>query len=435
MNDAGPDLDTLVSLAKRRGFVWPASEIYGGLAGFYDLGPYGAQLARNIKEAWWNHFVKKRPNIYGLDSAIIQNPKLWEASGHVAGFNDPMVECQKCHTRYRQEQLDTSKPCENCGQTDSFGDSKTFNMMFKTSVGPVKGDDAAAYLRPETAGAIFADFDHVKEVTRAKLPFGIAQIGKAFRNEISPRDFIFRLRELEQMELEYFVYPQHAGQELSNMKQICWDWLTALGLNQANLSWYQHTEDERAHYAVDSWDINYAYPFGQKELWGIANRTDFDLQAHSKASGKELNYFDPETNTHITPYVIEPSIGVERLLLAVLHSAYYEEEVKGEKRVVLKFDAKLAPVQVAVLPLSKTDKLTPLAHQVYQRLNESVDGVVEYDETQSIGRRYRRQDEIGTPKCVTIDFESLNDQQVTIRERDTMEQKRVKIEELSKEVV
>lgn len=426
---SGPSLDTLVSLAKRRGFVFPASEIYGGLAGFYDLGPYGAQLARNIKNRWWTDFVAKRNNIHGLDSAIIQNPKIWQASGHVEGFHDPLVECSNCHSRFREDQVDP-QVCPNCQSKRSFMPSRHFNMMFRTSVGAVEGEDATVYLRPETAGGIFTNFSQVLETTRAKLPFGIAQIGKAFRNEISPRDWLFRLRELEQMELEYFVYPEHAEEEFNNTKQICWDWLVQIGLKEANLGWYQHSENEKAHYAADSWDIQYTYPFGAKELWGIANRTDYDLKAHAKASGKDLNYFDPESNKQITPFVIEPSLGVERLILALLHSAYHEEEVKGEQRVVLKLGPHLAPVQVAILPLSKKPELSALAKEVWQKLNTETDLVLEYDETQSIGKRYRRQDEIGTPKCVTIDFESLEDKAVTIRDRDTMEQERVPIDQL-----
>jgi glycyl-tRNA synthetase len=305
-------------------------------------------------------------------------------------------------------------------------------MMFKTFVGANEDSSNTAYLRPETAGGIFTNFEQVLQTTRAKLPFGIAQIGKAFRNEISPRDFLFRVREFEQMEIEYFVYPKDAEEELKNWKQFAWDWLLEIGLLESNLSWHQHEEDERAHYAEDSWDINYAYPFGSKELWGIANRTDFDLKAHSQASGKELNYFDGED--HVTPYVIEPSLGIDRLFLALIHSAFAEEEVKGEKRVVLKLEPRIAPVDVAVLPLSKNDKLNPLAQKVYNNLVQQTNLLIEYDETQSIGKRYRRQDEIGTPKCVTIDFESLEDGAVTIRDRDTMEQKRVEIDKLKEEL-
>ena len=442
------DLETLVSLAKRRGFVFPASEIYGGISGFYDLGPYGTQMAMNIKDAWWDAFVRSVPNIYGLDSSIIQNTKLWEASGHVDGFNDPMVECNECHSRHRVdhligEEMDSlvdyvSKlqdvACSTCKKRGNFGEVKTFNMMFKTNVGAASSSDSTAYLRPETAGGIFANFSQVVETTRAKLPFGIAQIGKAFRNEISPRDFLFRTREFDQMEIEYFVHPEHATEELENWKQFAWDWLKTVGLNESNLEWHQHSEAERAHYAADSWDINYKYPFGSKELWGIANRTDYDLKAHTKASGKELTYFDTEKNEHVVPFVIEPSLGVGRLLLAMLHSAYTEEEVNGETRTVLKLAKGISPVDVVVLPLSKKPELQEISHRVYGELVEKTDLTVEYDETQSIGKRYRRQDEIGTPICVTVDFESLKDDSVTVRDRDTMEQKRVAINDISKEI-
>ncbi len=443
--DSKVSLETLVSLAKRRGFVFPSSEIYGGISGFYDYGPYGAQMARNLKDAWWDAFVRSVPNIHGLDSAIIQNTKLWEASGHVSGFNDPMVECNECHSRHRVdhlvgEEMDSlvdyvpllkNVKCSVCAKTGQYGEVKTFNMMFKTSVGATEGSESAAYLRPETAGGIFTNFNQVLETTRAKLPFGIAQIGKAFRNEISPREFLFRVREFEQMELEYFVNPDDADGELENWKQIAWDWLKEIGLNEDNLQWHQHGDAERAHYAADSWDINYAYPFGSRELWGIANRTDYDLKAHSQASSKDLTYFDTVKNEHITPYIIEPSIGVERLFLAALHSAYTEEEVKGEKRVVLKLAKGISPVDVAILPLSKNPELQKIAHEIYAKLVGDTGLTVEYDETQSIGKRYRRQDEIGTPKCITVDFETLNDKAVTIRDRDTMEQERVGIEEIT----
>ncbi len=479
-------LETLVSLAKRRGFVFPSSEIYGGISGFYDYGPYGAQMVRNLKDAWWDAFVRSVPNIHGLDSAIIQNRKLWEASGHVDGFYDPMVECLKCHTAHRADHLvgkEFDNPleyepflaeieCPKCKAIGKFGKVEVFNMMFKTVVGPkytsvdhkkavsleaevrfnkangsidkfTLHDDfnelngfmfydqkSVGFLRPETAGGIFANFDQVLETTRAKLPFGIAQIGKAFRNEISPREFLFRVREFEQMEIEYFVNPENADAELESWKQIAWDWLKVIGLNEDNLEWHQHDDAEKAHYAADSWDINYAYPFGSKELWGIANRTDYDLKAHSEGSGKDLTYFDTAKNEHITPYVIEPSIGVSRLMLAALHSAYTEEEVEGEKRVVLKLAKGISPVDVAILPLSKKPKLQKVAHELYAKLVGDTNLTVEYDETQSIGKRYRRQDEIGTPKCITVDFETLEDKAVTIRDRDTMEQKRVSIDEI-----
>lgn len=437
-------LDALVSLAKRRGFVFSASDIYGGLGGFYDYGPYGTQMVENIKDAWWDAFVRRVPNIHGLDSAIIQNPKLWEASGHAGGFNDPMADCKQCKSRFRADHLageDTNDhdklnlllkdtKCPVCGTVGQFTDVRTFNMMFKTFVGPAEDSESQAYLRPETAGGIFTNFELVRETTRAKVPFGIAQIGKAFRNEISPREFLFRVREFEQMEIEYFVRPENAEEELKNMREICWHWLKDVGLSEDNMEWHQHDEDERAHYAADSWDINYKYAFGAKELWGIANRTDYDLKAHSQGSGKELNYFDPETNSHFTPYVIEPSIGISRLFLALMSDAYTEEEVNGEQRVVLKLNPKIAPVDVAILPLSKKPDLQNLAKDIYQKLVAQTGLFVEYDETGSIGKRYRRQDEIGTPKCITVDFDSLEDNQVTVRDRDSMEQQRISIEKL-----
>lgn len=439
-------LEELVSLAKRRGFVFQASEIYGGLAGFWDWGPYGAEMTKNIRDAWWRFMVYQHQNIVGLNSAIIQHPNLWKASGHVDTFVDPMIDCKSCKHRFRADhvaeidsgdlkKLDAAlkdKACPNCGKTGTFTPARKFNMMFKTHVGPVEDDSSVAYLRPETAGGIFTEFNNVRETSRQKIPFGIAQIGKAFRNEITPKDFVFRLRELEQMEMEYFVEPKAAEKTYKDWKKSCMDFLLGLGLQKTNLRFRDHADDERAHYAAASVDIEFKYPFGFKELWGIANRTDFDLTAHSKASGKDLSYFDEASSKRYTPYVIEPAIGVDRLWLALFSDAYNEEEVNGEKRVVLKFNWEIAPVKVAVLPLSKNEKLTPLAKEVWQQLSGVVK--VEYDETQSIGRRYRRQDEIGTPLCVTVDFESLDDKSVTIRHRDTMKQTRVKIKDLQAEV-
>lgn len=440
-------METLVSLAKRRGFVFQTSEIYGGLAGFWDYGPYGAELAKNIKDAWWRAFVYARPNIVGLDSAIIQNPKLWQASGHVDTFVDPMVDCRNCRHRFRADHLAdfetkdlakydealTDVKCPQCGKSGQFTPAKTFNMMFKTYVGPVSDEKNIAYLRPETAGGIFAQFSNVMETSRQKPPFGIAQIGKAFRNEITPGDFIFRVRELEQMELEYFVRPAQGEEEFANWKEFCWNWLLAIGLAPDNIQWYEHGPDERAHYAAASFDIQYRYPMGFKELYGIANRTDYDLRVQGEGSGRDLSYFDEATKERYIPHVIEPSVGVGRLLLALMHSAYTEEDVKGETRVVLKFRPEIAPVKVAILPLSKNEQLTPIARKIFDEL--AGDYRTEYDETQSIGRRYRRQDEIGTPLCVTVDFDSLEDKSVTIRHRDTMAQTRVKISTLKKEIV
>lgn len=443
-------LETIVSLAKRRGFVFQSSEVYGGLAGFYDYGPYGSQLVKNIKDLWWQHFVEKVPNIHGLDSAIIQSPRLWEASGHVAGFNDPLVDCKNCQARHRADhlagidstnlaeldELIKDKPCPNCGQKGFFTPARQYNMMMKTYVGPVENDESVAYLRPETAGPIFTNFELVKETTRAKIPFGIAQIGKAFRNEISPRDFIFRVRELEQMEMQYFINPKNDKEEYENLRQFNWNFLTkVMNFDEANLQWHEHTQDERAHYAKAAHDIQFKFPFGFKELWGTHHRSDFDLTSHSKASGKELNYFDVEANQHYTPFVMESSVGVGRLFLATITNSYEEEALEdGDSRVVLRLDPKLAPVNVAILPLMKKPELADKAKEIYKMLNEQTNLRLEYDEAGSIGKRYRRQDEIGTPKAITIDFETLEadpqNAEVTVRDRDTMKQERVKITDL-----
>lgn len=435
-------MEELTSYAKRRGFVFQSSELYGGIAGFWDLGPYGVELATNIKNSWWRNFVYKNHNVVGLDSSIIQNPKLWKASGHVDTFVDPMVDCKECKHRFRADHvagIDTSDlnkldqklketACPNCGARHSFTPARTFQMMFKTYVGPIEDSANVSYLRPETAGGIFTQYENVRETTRGKLPFGIAQIGKAFRNEITPGDFIFRLRELNQMELEYFTKPEDAPKDYEYWKEYCMKWLVSIGLSTDNLRFHDHADDERAHYADSSVDIQYNYPFGFKELYGIANRTNYDLSAHAKESGKDLTYFDESTGQRFIPYVIEPSVGVERLLMAIILEAYDEEEVNGEKRVVMRFSTEMAPIKVAVLPLSKKSELSSLAKEVFAKI--SGDYKVEYDETQSIGKRYRRQDEIGTPFCVTVDFESLEDEAVTVRERDSMKQERIKIEEL-----
>ncbi len=439
-------MEELVGLSKRRGFVFQTSEIYGGLSGFWDYGPYGAELVKNIKDAWWKAFVYRHTNVVGLDSAIIQNPLLWKTSGHVDTFVDPMIDCKNCKHRFRADHvadIDSGdlavlakalegKACPNCGKTGTFTEPRHFNMMFKTYVGPAADDASVAYLRPETAGGIFAQFDNVRETTRQRIPFGIAQIGKAFRNEITPGDFVFRVRELEQMELEYFIHPDSGDEQYAYWKKFCMEWLLSIGLSKENLQYHDHADDERAHYAAASVDIQYKFPFGSKELYGIANRTDYDLQAHMKGSGKDLSYFDEATKTRYVPFVIEPSVGVGRLMLALMHNAYTEEQVNDETRVVLKFHPDIAPVKVAVLPLSKNETLTPLARQVWEQLTGEYR--TEYDETQSIGRRYRRQDEIGTPLCVTVDFDSLEDTSVTIRHRDTMKQERVKIKDLNKAI-
>jgi len=433
-------LETLTNLAKRRGFVFQASEIYGGVAGVYDFGPLGVELAGNIKKAWWDYFVTTRANIYGLDSAILQHPKLWEASGHVAGFTDPMVEDVKNKKRYRADHLagidsndlaELSKALKGKKSPDGneLSEPKVFNMMLATHLGAVEDKSTISYLRPETAGGIYVNFENVRETMRAKIPFGIGQVGKAFRNEISPRDWLFRKRELEQMELQYFVRPQNEKEEYENLRQITWDFFEkTIGLDKKKLKWHEHAKEERAHYAAAAHDVYYEFPLGFKELAGVHDRTDFDLKNHSKSSGKDLGFYDQAANERFTPYVMESSVGLDRLFMAVLSDAYYEEEVKGEKRVVLKLSPTLAPVQVAVLPLSKDEKLIPLALKVYEELKGTLR--TEYDETQSIGKRYRRQDEIGTPLCVTIDFDSLKDKAVTVRDRDTMKQKRIKLSNL-----
>ncbi|HET9411764.1 MAG TPA: glycine--tRNA ligase [Candidatus Saccharimonadales bacterium] len=436
-------LETLTSLAKRRGFVFQASEIYGGLAGFWDFGPYGVELMNNIKQLWWREMVYAHRNVYGVDGAIIQNPKLWKASGHVAGFTDPMVEDTKNGKRYRADHLAGVDSTDLNELAELLKDKKSpdgnplsaprvFNMMMKTWVGPIESDDSVAYLRPETAGSIFTNFELVRETTRSKVPFGIAQIGKAFRNEISPRDFIFRVREFEQAEMQYFIHPDNQEEAYQYWRDWAWNFYTqAAGLSEDNLQWHEHGPTERAHYAAAAHDIYFKFPQGFKELCGTHNRTDFDLSNHMKESGKDLTYFDEATRERFTPNVIESSMGLGRFFMAVLCNAYTEEKAGDETRIVLKIKPSLAPVKVAVLPLSKKPELSALSEKVYKELVQKTGYNIEYDETQSIGRRYRRQDEIGTPYCVTIDFESLQDGQVTLRERDSMQQTRIKIEDLA----
>jgi len=437
-------MDELTSLCKRRGFVFQSSEIYGGLAGFWDYGPYGVELANNLKKVWWQSVVRSNPEIYGLDSAIIQNPKLWQASGHVDGFTDPLVDCKNCGARLRADHLagtdstDLSEltailqdhACPVCGKK-TFTKPRYYNMMMKTWVGPIEDDASVAYLRPETAGSIFTNYENVRETTRSKIPFGIGQVGKAFRNEISPRDFIFRVRELEQMEMQYFINPKTQDKFYSRWRDFAWNFLIdTIGISEDSLHWHEHDEKERAHYAATAHDIYFKFPQGFKELWGTHNRTDFDLSNHMRVSGKDLSYYDDQTQERFTPYVIESSVGVGRMFIAALVDAYDEDEVNGEKRVVLRLHKNIAPVRVAILPLSKKEPLMKLSHDVYVLLIKSLDWNIEYDETQSIGKRYRRQDEIGTPQCITIDFASLDDHSVTIRDRDSTEQRRVKIDDL-----
>ena len=483
------DLDKLVSLCKRRGFIFQSSEIYGGLASTWDYGPLGVELKRNVKDAWWRSMVLDRDDMVGLDAAILMHPGVWRASGHVDSFTDPLVECRNCNQRFRQDQLwffpdlvvkhdegttvgatflaasrdeavremhfrfvgsfaskveagtDTTdlsdKRCPVCDTAGTLTEPRNFNLMFKTFMGPVELDADVVYLRPETAQGIFVNFNNVLDTTRKKPPFGIAQIGKAFRNEITTGNFIFRTREFEMMEIEFFVPPAEDEKWHDYWVDHCRSWYSGLGVDPDRLRVRAHEPDELAHYAKATHDIEYEFPWGWGEIQGIANRTDYDLRAHSDASGESLSYFDEETQERLVPYVIEPSAGVDRAVMTFLVDAYTEEEAptasgKTERRVVMKLHPRLAPIKVAILPLSRNERLVPLARQVYDRVRDSraIDGMVQYDDAQSIGRRYRRQDEIGTPLCVTVDFDSLDDKAVTIRERDTMAQVRVPIEGL-----
>ncbi len=422
------DMTKIASLAKRRGFVFPSSEIYGGVGSTWDYGPLGVEVKRNVKEAWWRAMVYERDDIVGLDSAIIQSPRVWEASGHAEGFTDPLVECPVCHKRYRPDQIDDPYHCPD--DNALLSEPRLFNLMFKTFVGPVEDSANQVWLRPETAQGIFINFDNVLTATRMKLPFGIAQTGKSFRNEITPGNFIFRTREFEQMEMEFFVKPGQDDQWHQYWIDERKAWYEALGIRVESLRLRQHEPDELAHYAKGTSDIEYQFPWGWAELEGIANRTDFDLRRHSEFSGKELTYFDQVANEHYYPYVIEPAAGVDRAALAFMVDAYDEEEANGETRVVLHFHPDIAPVKVAVLPLSRNEKLVPTARKVHEIVRKHF--ASQYDDAQSIGRRYRRQDEIGTPLCVTVDFQTVEeDQAVTIRNRDSMEQVRVPIAELA----
>ena len=418
-------MEKIVSLCKRRGIIFQNSEIYGGLGSVWDYGPLGVELKRNVKDAWWRSMIQQRGDVVGLDSAILMHPRVWEASGHLDNFADPLVECRDCNQRWRDDALAEGR-CPNCNGEVS--DPRMFNLMFKSFMGPVEEDASIVYLRPETAQGIFVNFENVLNSTRKRLPFGIAQIGKSFRNEITPGNFTFRTREFEQMEMEYFVMPEDADSSLQYWVEQRFQWYLDLGIRPENLRLRWHDSDELAHYAKATADVEYLFPMGWSELEGIANRTDFDLLQHSKTSGKSLTVFDEESKQHITPYVIEPSGGVDRATLAFLVDSYREEEVRGETRVLLKLHKDLCPVQVAVLPLSRNQRLLPLSQQVFDTVR--TDFRAQYDDAQSIGRRYRRQDEIGTPLCVTVDFDSLDDNAVTIRDRDSMSQSRVPIDHL-----
>jgi glycyl-tRNA synthetase len=419
----GVTMEKLVSLCKRRGFVFPSSEIYGGFNGVWDYGPLGVELRNNVKQAWWRDYVWARPDVVGLDAGILASPRVWEASGHLSNFTDPLVECKNCHNRFRADQIDLGKNCPVCGLRD-WSDVRQFNTMFKTFVGPVEEDASVAYLRPETCQSIFTNFRLVQQATRKKLPFGIAQVGKAFRNEITTGNFIFRLRELEQMELEYFVRPGEDEAAFESWLQINLAWLESMGVSRERLHLYEHPDEDRAFYSKRTVDIEYDFPFGRSELWGLANRTDYDLTQHMKASGEELDYFDEETKEHVVPYVVEPSLGVDRAMLVFLLEAYEEEQDKEGLRTILRLHPRLAPVKAAVLPLVRRDeRLVALAQRIYADVR--LEMPVQYDETASVGRRYRRQDEIGTPWCITVDSQSLEDGTVTIRDRDSMAQDRI----------
>ena len=453
MNNKDKNMETIVSLAKGRGFVYAGSEIYGGLANSWDYGPLGVELKNNIKKAWWKKFVQESPYNVGLDSAIIMNPETWVASGHLGGFSDPLMDCKNCKTRHRADKLiedyvaenglsdnpaamsdsemadyikEHKIACPDCGSHD-FTDIRKFNLMFKTFQGVTEDSTSTLYLRPETAQGIFVNFKNIARTSRKKVPFGVAQIGKSFRNEITPGNFIFRTREFEQMELEFFCKPGTDLEWFEYWRGFCRDWLLNLGMDKDSLRLRDHDKDELCFYSKATTDFEFLFPFGWGELWGVADRTDYDLTQHSEHSGESMDYFDSETNEKYVPYVIEPSLGADRVLLAFLCNAYDEEtDEKGDKRVVMHFHPALAPFKAAVLPLSK--KLSDKAGEIYAELSKYFS--VDYDDAGSIGKRYRREDEIGTPICITYDFDSLEDGCVTVRDRDSMEQKRIKIEEL-----
>ena len=463
MENTAKTMEKIVALCKNRGFIFAGSEIYGGLANTWDYGPLGAELKNNVKKAWWKKFVQENPYNVGLDAAILMNPQTWVASGHLAGFSDPLMDCRECHERFRADKIiedwcqengytlekpidafthpemkefvETHNiPCPTCGK-HNFTDIRQFNLMFKTFQGVTEDAKNTVYLRPETAQGIFTNFVNVQRSSRKKLPFGIAQIGKSFRNEITPGNFIFRVREFEQMELEFFCKPGTDLEWFNYWRQFCHDWLLAIGLKDENLRLRDHDPEELCFYSKATTDFEFLFPFGWGELWGVADRTDYDLTQHQNTSGKDLTYFDQETGEHYIPYVVEPSLGVERSVLAVLCDAYDEEVVDAEKndtRVVMRFHPALAPFKAAVLPLSK--KLSPKALEIYEMLSK--DFMVDFDEAGSIGKRYRREDEIGTPFCITVDFETVGDDEkeadncVTVRERDSMDQVRIPISEL-----
>jgi glycyl-tRNA synthetase len=419
-------LETISNLAKKRGFAFQSSEIYGGLRSAYDYGPLGVELLRNVKEEWWKAMVQLRGDIVGVDTAIIQARQVWRASGHEDVFTDPMVECRNCNSRHRVDKLEDPDKCPTCGKTGEFTDPRDFNLMFRTHMGPVESEENMVYLRPETAQGIFINYENVRRTQRLKLPFGIAQIGKSFRNEITPGQFVFRTREFEQMEMEFFCRPEEADEWFQYWLDQRMQWYVDLGMKRDNLRLREHEADELSHYSAGTADVEYRFPWDWDELEGIANRTDFDLKQHAEHSGQDLAYFDQETNERFYPYVIEPAAGATRTTFAFLIDAYDEEEVDGDTRTVLRLHHRLAPYKVAVLPLSKKPELIEPAEKLADALRKR--WMVELDVTQSIGRRYRRQDEIGTPYCVTIDFDTLDDGAATIRDRDSMAQDRVSMD-------
>ncbi|MCR8850626.1 glycine--tRNA ligase [Rossellomorea sp. SC111] len=445
-------MEQVVNLAKHRGFVFPGSEIYGGLANTWDYGPLGVELKNNIKKAWWKKFVQESPYNVGLDASILMNPQTWVASGHVGNFNDPMIDCKQCKTRHRADKIienaletkgiemivdglsfekmeeiikEHDIACPDCGSRD-FTDIRQFDLMFKTHQGVTESSTNEIYLRPETAQGIFVNFKNVQRSMRKKMPFGIAQVGKSFRNEITPGNFTFRTREFEQMELEFFCKPGEDLEWFSYWREFCKNWLLNLGMSEDNMRLRDHDQDELSHYSNATTDIEYKFPFGWGELWGVADRTDFDLKRHMEHSNEDFHYMDPQTNEKYVPYCIEPSLGADRVTLAFLCDAFEEEELENDSRTVLRFHPALAPFKAAVLPLSK--KLSDDAFKVYEELSQDL--MIDFDETASIGKRYRRQDEIGTPFCITFDFDSVEDGQVTVRDRDTMEQVRMPISEV-----
>ena len=426
------DLDQIVNLCKRRGFVYPSAEIYGGFRSSYDYGPLGSLMLRNVRESWIRTMVQKRDDVVLIDAAILGPPQVFEASGHLANFSDPLVDCKTCKQRFREDHLEDKSVCPNCAAKDSLTDARAFNLMFKTFAGPVEGSGAEVYLRPETAQGMFVNFANVLQTSRKKPPFGIAQVGKSFRNEITPGNFIFRTREFEQMELEFFVPPAEGPKWYEYWCNARLQWYVDLGIPLEMLRLRPHDADELSHYSAGTADVEFAYPWGWGDLEGIAQRTNFDLNQHATHSGQKLDYFDQSTNERYVPFVIEPAAGVNRAMAAFLLAAYEEDEIGGEVRTVLRLHPRLAPYKVAILPLSKKDTLTPLAREIFESLGERY--MVDYDDTQSIGKRYRRQDEIGTPLCITVDFDSLEDGSVTIRDRDTTDQVRVPISDLENQV-